>query len=294
MSFRLEGENMPRRCRGFIFLALTWTMIQSGQFAFSQETADYFKRNCANCHTIGGGRLTGPDLKNVTNRKDREWLARFILNPKAVVDSGDGYAKQLLEESRGVLMPIAPDLNVERAESILNLIEAESKLERSQFAGASSAIPDRAFTTEEIEGGRELFVGNRPLAKGGAACLSCHNVQGLTPIGGGLLGPDLTQVWGKLQGRKGLAAWLSSPPTPTMQPIYKKHPLTDNEILHLIAFLEHAKEGREEPTSARFNFFLLGLAGTGASFVLFDYLWRRRFRGVRRPLVHGNEPKEMA
>jgi hypothetical protein len=70
-----------------------------------------------------------------------------------------------------------------------------------------------------------------------------------------------------------------------MQPIYKKHPLTDDEILHLIAFLEQAKEGREEATSARFNFFLLGLAGTGGAFALFDYLWRRRFRGVRRSLV---------
>ncbi len=285
---------MPRRQRRLVFLILAWTVTLPGNPALGQETADYFKRNCANCHTIGGGRLTGPDLRNVTARKDREWLTRFMLNPKAVIDSGDPYAKQLLDESRGVLMPVTPDLNAERVDSILKLIEAESKLERSQFVGVGSAIPDRPFTDEEIEKGRALFVGNRALAKGGAACLSCHNVQGLTLIGGGMLGPDLTQVWGKLQGRKGLAAWLSSPPTPTMQPIYKKHPLTDDETLHLIAFLEHSKEGREETTSARFNFFLLGLAGTGAGFVLFDFLWRRRFREVRRTLVHGNKTKEIA
>jgi len=285
---------LRHQCRGLFSLMLAWAVALSGSPALGQETADYFKRNCANCHTIGGGRLTGPDLKNVTTRKDREWLTRFMLNPKAVIDGGDPYAKQMLDESRGVLMPVSPDLNAERADSILKLIEAESKLERSQFVGVGSAIPDRPFTDEEIEKGRELFVGNRALAKGGAACLSCHNTQGLTLIGGGMLGPDLTQVWGKLQGRKGLAAWLSSPPTPTMQPIYKKHPLTDDEILHLIAFLEHSKEGREETTSARFNFFLLGLAGTGAGFVLFDFLWRRRFRAVRRPLVHGNDAKGIA
>jgi cytochrome c2 len=293
--FRSKGKVMSRgpwcECAGFM---LAWLITMAGSPAPGQETADYFKRNCANCHTIGGGRLTGPDLKNVTSRKDRDWLTRFIFNPKAVIDSGDPYAKQLFEESRGVLMPVAPDLNAERADSLLKLIDAESKLERSQFAGAGSTIPDRAFTTEEIEKGRELFVGHRSLAQGGAACLSCHNVQGLTPIGGGMLGPDLTQVWGKLQGRKGLAAWLSSPPTPTMQPIYKKHPFTDDEILHLIAFLENAKEGREEVTAARFNFFLLGLAGTGAGFVLFDFVWRRRFRAVRRPLVHGHEAKGIA
>lgn len=259
--------------------------------AIGQDTADYFKRSCANCHTIGGGRLTGPDLKNVTSRKDRDWLTKFVLNPKAVIDSGDSYAKQLFEESRGVVMPVQPDLNAERAESILKLIESESKLERSQFAGASSAIPDRPFTIAEIEKGRDYFLGYRPLSNGGAACLSCHNVQNITAIGGGMLGPDLTQVFNKLQGRKGLAAWLSSPPTPTMQPIYKKHPLTDDEVLHLIAYLEHAKEGREEATAGRFNFFLLGLGGAAGVFVLFDYVWRRRFRGVRRILVHECEAK---
>ena len=37
-----------------------------------QETAQYFRQNCASCHTIGGGRLTGPDLKDVTKRKERD------------------------------------------------------------------------------------------------------------------------------------------------------------------------------------------------------------------------------
>jgi hypothetical protein len=191
-------------------------------------------------------------------------------------------------------MPTAPDLTAERAESILKLIEVESKLERSQFVGAATDIPDRPFTAVEIDKGHDLFVGYRRLANGGAPCLACHSVQGVSVIGGGMLGPDLTQVFNKLQGRKGLAAWLSSPATPTMQPIFKNHPLTggkDGEILHLVAFLEKAKEGREEVTTARFNFFLIGLAGTAGGFVFFDYLWRRRFRAVRYTLVHGNDEK---
>ena len=38
----------------------------------AQEAADFFRQNCISCHTVGGGRLTGPDLKNVTQRKERE------------------------------------------------------------------------------------------------------------------------------------------------------------------------------------------------------------------------------
>lgn len=255
----------------------------------AQETVEYFKRNCANCHTIGGGRLVGPDLKNVTERKDKEWLSRFLLNPKAMIDSGDAYAAQLFQDSRGVLMTTVPDITAERADNLLTLIEAESKLERSQFAGAFSAIPDRPFTEQEMEQGRQLFVGLKPLASGGPACLSCHSVQGASLLGGGQLGPDLTAVWNKLQGRKGLAAWLSSPPTPTMQPVYRNHPLDSQEILELVAYLESAKDERETSSVARFTFFLLGLAGTAGGFVLFDYVWRRRFRAVRRELVHAGE-----
>ena len=253
----------------------------------AQETADYFKRSCANCHTIGGGRLVGPDLKNVHERKDREWLVRFMMNAKAVIDSGDNYAQQLFQDSRNVLMPVTPDLTPDRAASILKLIEAESKLERSQFAGGATQIPDRPFTADEIELGRQHFVGLRPFAEGGAACLSCHSVQHVSALGGGMLGPDLTLVFNKLQGRKGLAAWLSSPPTPTMQPVYRNHPLANEEIVLLVAYLEKAKEGREELSVARLNFFLLGLAGTAGGFVLFDYLWKRRLRTVRRELIYG-------
>ncbi|MBI4607901.1 MAG: cytochrome c [Candidatus Rokubacteria bacterium] len=32
-----------------------------------------FQEKCVSCHTIGGGRLVGPDLQGVTARRDREW-----------------------------------------------------------------------------------------------------------------------------------------------------------------------------------------------------------------------------
>ena len=273
---------------------LTLIGFAACQPALSQETADYFKRNCANCHTIGGGRLTGPDLKDVGSRKDSAWLTKFMLNPKVIIDSGDTYARQMLDEYRGVVMPATADLTAERCESILKFIESESKLERSQFAGSSTKIPDRPFTIEEVEKGHAMFVGTIRFAKQGAPCLSCHSVQGVATAGGGMLGPDLTLVFNKLQGRKGLAAWLSAPATPTMQPIYKERPLTDDEILHLIAYLESTKDGRVEPGSARFNFFLLGLAGTAGALVLFDVIWGRRLRSVRRALVNGATDKEIA
>jgi mono/diheme cytochrome c family protein len=80
----------------------------------SEETIGFFRQNCTSCHTIGGGRLAGPDLKDVTTRKDRAWLVRFVLDPKGTIDSGDAYAQQIFREARGVYMQPIPGLQAPR------------------------------------------------------------------------------------------------------------------------------------------------------------------------------------
>ena len=46
-----------------------------------QEGLKLYQQFCVSCHTIGGGRLVGPDLKGVTERRSQEWLVRFITDP---------------------------------------------------------------------------------------------------------------------------------------------------------------------------------------------------------------------
>ncbi len=250
----------------------------------AQETADFYRQNCMSCHTIGGGRLVGPDLKDVDRRQDREWLIRFILNPQAVINSGDPEALRLLDEARGVVMPTVAGITRDRANSLLDLIIAESALEKSQFAGLQ--ISDRPFTAADRMAGREYFTGTRQFANGGPACVSCHTIRGLGGLGGGRLGPDLTKAYERIGGRKPLVAWLSGPATTTMKPIYAKHALLADEILPLAAHMEQAAQQAGEDTSvAATNFLLIGLSGTVFLLFAFDIAWRRRFRGVRGPLV---------
>ncbi|MBM3951004.1 MAG: cytochrome c [Rhodospirillales bacterium] len=47
-----------------------------------QEGVKLFQENCVSCHTIGGGRLVGPDLLGVAERRSDEWLTRFIADPE--------------------------------------------------------------------------------------------------------------------------------------------------------------------------------------------------------------------
>jgi mono/diheme cytochrome c family protein len=257
--------------------------------ATSEETIAYFRLNCTSCHTIGGGRLAGPDLKDVSKRRERDWLLRYVPDPKAMIDSGDAYAQNLLKEARGVVMPTMPALTRDRAGKLIDLIDAESKLEKSQFAGMQ--VSDRPLTADDVALGAQLFRGTRKFASGAPPCMTCHSTRELGGLGGGLLGPDLSAAFSRLEGRKALVAWLSAPPSPTMQPVFRTRPLASDEILAVVAYLQSVAEGgagdAQSPTLA---FALSGCLGAGLLLALFDLVWSRRFRDVRRSLVEQSQP----
>jgi len=261
--------------------------------AAAQTPAVDFSQSCKSCHTIGGGPLTGPDLKDVTKRKDRAWLTRFIMDPPGMIASGDPYAKEILAAAAGVTMPPVAGMTKDRAESLLDLIEAESSKEKSQFAG--STVPERPLTEEDLENGRALFLGTTPLKNGGPSCISCHTMGDIGWLGGGTLGPDLTKVFERYTDRRRLGAWLSAPATETMLPTFKDHPLDEEEILGLLAYFKDAAANLEEDHAPHaLVFILIGLAGTAAAFVAFNRAWQGRFSGVRRALLEQARKGETA
>jgi mono/diheme cytochrome c family protein len=255
--------------------------------ARGQETAQFFRQNCTSCHTIGGGRLTGPDLKDVSKRQNRDWLINFIQDPARVLASGDPYAQKLKDEARGAVMPTIPGMTKDRATALLELIEAESALEESQFKGL--VVTSEPFTPQDVERGRQLVLGRQHLAGGGPACIGCHSVRDIGWLGGGRLGPDLSRVYERLGGdspRRNLTAWLTAPATSTMAPLFKSHPLSGEEIQALVAFFEHrAKAGGESDASGSLAFLLLGTLAAVGGLAAMDALWRNRLRAVRRSLV---------
>lgn len=52
-------------------------------------------KGCVSCHSIGKGRVVGPDLLGVTHRAEPEWVQRFVADPPAMLES-DPRAKELL------------------------------------------------------------------------------------------------------------------------------------------------------------------------------------------------------
>lgn len=289
-SRRRPGDDLGRNALLVACVALAVALLAPGRAAAQSDDAEaaaIFRQSCASCHTIGGGRLVGPDLKGVTERQDRAWLERFITQPNTVLASGDPYAAKLKQEAGGAVMTPTPGMTPEMAGRLLDLIEAESALEKSQFAGLK--ITDEPFGPNDIVRGERIFTGRLRLAQGGPACSSCHTAYGLGGLGGGRLGPDLTKVYERMGGRQALAAWLQAPATATMRPLFAGTPLTNEEVLALTAFLENEARTRpgDDPGAGRLTFLLLGLGGAVLGLIAADAVWRKRLRGVRRFLLRG-------
>lgn len=271
--------------------------VAAAPSASAADPAKDFKQNCYGCHTIGGGRRTGPDLKDATKRKDRAWLMRMIMDPGGMLDSGDPYAQKILEEARGQRMTPVAGMNRDRASALIDLIEAESVKAKDDLRFPGITVSARPFTKADIARGRDLFLGLEPLKRGGPSCVSCHTVGGVGGLGGGRLGPDLTKIFEKHETRKQLASWLSSPATQTMQPTFREKDMDmESEILPLIAYFQNAAATEAEDTRpSALIFALLGIAGAIAVVLLFNRAWASRFRAVRKPLLKssalpGTEP----
>src|SRR5215470_8777762 len=95
-----------------------------------------FKRLCAPCHTIGVGDRVGPDLRDVTARRDRAWLTSFISDPKKMFAAKDPTALALAAKFPAVRMPALGISDID-AGDLLSYLDAESA--RMTDAGATSA-----------------------------------------------------------------------------------------------------------------------------------------------------------
>ena len=87
-----------------------------------------FRKVCAPCHTIGVGDRAGPDLRGVTERRARAWLARFIRDPARMRAERDPVALALATEYAGVHMPKLGISELDAADLIAYLEAENSKL----------------------------------------------------------------------------------------------------------------------------------------------------------------------
>jgi protein SCO1/2 len=104
----------------------------TGTAMSSQPGQALFKKMCAPCHTIGVGDRVGPDLRGVTDRREKPWLETFIQNPSKMRAKNDPTALALAAEYPAVRMPAVGLAPADAADLISYLSEETARLEQDK------------------------------------------------------------------------------------------------------------------------------------------------------------------
>lgn len=278
-----------------VLLTVLWLgSIKHGEAAKTGQ--DIYQSTCAVCHSIGGGRLVGPDLAGVNDRRPEDWLLKYIKSPQTLVNSGDKTAIALFEEYKLVMPDNA--LSDGQIKSVLAHIKETGD---SPAAGREAAAPPAqasaaAPTPDEIRLGQDLYEGRVRFANGGPACSACHHVSNDAVIGGGILARDLTTAFSRI-GKRGVIAIVGNSPFRVMELAYAQSPFTDDEIHAVVAFLEFADKRHrfEKPSEHGWSTYIGGsitagmvIAGAAGVVVLLGFYAlvgrRRKKRSVNQDI----------
>ncbi len=279
--------------------ALITCVIFSSTAMLAQDGEAVFKQNCGVCHKVGGGRLVGPDLLGVTSKRSEEWLMKWTKGSQAFIKSGDPGAKAIFDEFGGVVMPDQGHLADADIKAIYAFIAGKSTAApttASAEAEKKEVVPDASnnATPEEIEKGKNIFIGSIALSNGGPACISCHNVNYSGVIPGGLLAKDLTTVYSRLGGDAGLQGMLGAPPFPAMAQAYKDKTITPEEIAAIAAFFNKVDKDKTNQQVATMNPLLCGgIAGACSLLILILIIWNSRKRHTVKKEIYNRQIKSI-
>lgn len=263
---------MANRNRFLSCFSTLLVLIASSYPVQADQGKDLFDKQCASCHTIGGGDGGGPDLKGVTEKQTGDWLVRVIVEPDKLTAAKDPHQAELVKKF-GFEMPNL-GISSEDAKKIIAYLATAGGV-----AASSSSVPapektELLVTPELIAQGKALFTGSKRLAKGGAPCISCHPFTYPGIEGGNLSIADLNKSYQKM-GDTGMQGALKALKFPTMKKIYAERPLTDDEITALMALFKDS--ATQKGGGARVSLPLVG----GGLFVLLLLglaLYKRRIR----------------
>jgi len=126
-------------------LLLVVLITFSSQIFSQPDGAQIYKANCTACHTIGAGRLIGPDLSGVTEKREEKWLKSWITNSQDLIASGDVDAIAIFEEyNKTVMTPF--DFSDEELTAVLAYI-ANPPVKENKIASSATQFSEQGMST---------------------------------------------------------------------------------------------------------------------------------------------------
>jgi mono/diheme cytochrome c family protein len=269
-------------------------LLTTGIPAQADQGKDLYEKQCAGCHTIGGGDSGGPDLKGVVGKRPSAWLERVIVEPDKLTAEKDPVQAELVkkygfempnlgisrDDAKKIIAymkggaPAAPAATAQGSKTAATGPAAPAAPATPAAAGTSAVPAEQPpakaeaplATPELIANGKALFFGLQPFSKGGAPCASCHAFSS-SGMQSGNLAVDLSGIYAKM-GENGVRGVLKSLKFPIMKKIYADRSLTDGEISAVTAFLADAATQKGGSASnafplSGFGLFALLLVGLG-------------------------------
>jgi mono/diheme cytochrome c family protein len=164
--------------------------------------------NCVGCHRVSQGSrppMLGPDLTNVGTKVSREWIYKWLKEPRTVTDKDGNVVVNGVDNSQELRMPQfrLTDAELRALSGYLSSLK-QKPIEPAHFdARVLAAWAQRPDTVDEGETRfRQMF------------CTTCHQLSttraGETILIGGNIGPELSKVGSKVN-LDWLVLWLRNP-----------------------------------------------------------------------------------
>lgn len=123
----------------FVLLSASFLGAQN---SFAATGEEIYNKMCMSCHSTTDKVLMGPGLQGLIERRDKEWIIKWVKDPQGMIDSGDEYAVKLFNDFNKVPMPGFPQLTDEEITDFIAFVEAQKPA-----AGAATATANASGAT---------------------------------------------------------------------------------------------------------------------------------------------------
>lgn len=176
-----------------------------------------YNRYCITCHTVGEGTRIGPDLKDIHERRDADWLVRWIDDPIGMAET-DPLGQQLLEEWNDIPMS---DSNLEPDE--INDVLAYIR-HASEQPVVKKEEPPMELTEAQFAQAKDIYF-NR--------CAGCHGTLRVGATGPNIEPERTTQI-----GTTAIKAILNNGLPGGMPPWGRMGILSEDEINLMASYVQ--------------------------------------------------------
>jgi len=148
---QVKHRNSTSKVLGFclaVMLAFSTSIFAQGDVA---EGKSLFNSNCAACHKLDKD-MTGPALRGVAERLDKDWLYDWIRNSSKMIKAGDSYAVEVFEKYNKTPMTAFPQFSDADLDNILAYTSAPKPAPKVAVAPVGGQTGSEGVSTDIVLG----------------------------------------------------------------------------------------------------------------------------------------------